>query len=136
MDTLHPHRGVAIPVSAVTFTTTTSSGPGGQHANRTQSKVVGRLDLTSAPGLGPVLRQRAIDRLGPVVEATSQTARSQSQNKALVLERLEAKLSSALHVDPPRRATRATKASAVRRVDAKQRRGAVKQQRRRPNVED
>jgi ribosome-associated protein len=136
MDALRPHRGVVIDVATVTFSTTTSSGPGGQHANRTQSKVVGRLDLRTAPGLGPVLRQRAISALGPVLEATSQTARSQAQNKQLVLERLEAKLMAALHVDAPRRATKATKASSVRRVDAKARRGAVKQHRRRPTLDD
>ena len=80
------HRTVHLPISEVQLSTTTSSGPGGQHANRTQSKVIGRIDLTTISGLGPVLRQRAIDALGPVVEASSQAQRSQVQNKAAVLQ--------------------------------------------------
>jgi ribosome-associated protein len=130
------HRTVHLPISEVQLSTTTSSGPGGQHANRTQSKVIGRIDLTTISGLGPVLRQRAIDALGQTVEASSQAQRSQVQNKAAVLQRLAEKIDAALVVSPPRRATRPTKASATRRVDAKQRRSSVKQNRRRPTSDD
>jgi len=136
MDALRPARGVTIPLDAVTIRTSRSSGPGGQHANVTASRVEVLLDVASAPGLSDAQRARVIGRLGPVVRAIAQENRSQLRNRELALERLEERLRQALHVERPRRPTKPTKGSKVRRVDAKKQRGEKKASRRRPNADD
>jgi len=136
MDALRPARGVTIPLDAVTIRTSRSSGPGGQHANVTASRVEVLLDVASCPGLSEGQRARVIGRLGPVVRAIAQEHRSQLRNRELALERLEERLRQALHVERPRRPTKPTKGSKVRRVDAKKQRGEKKASRRRPSADD
>ena len=135
-DVLHVRRGLDIPLSEITWRATTSGGPGGQHANRTLSRVEVEFDVGASSVLGPRQRQRLLDRVGPVVRASAAESRSQARNRQLALERLAARIDAALRVETPRRATRPTKSSQVRRVEAKRRRAEVKRGRRRPGDDD
>jgi ribosome-associated protein len=112
--------------------TSRSSGPGGQHANVTASRVEAVLDVRSATALNEAERARVLQRLGPVVTAVAQDARSQLRNRELALDRLEAKVARALHVAKPRHPTRPTRASKERRLTAKRRAAERKATRRRP----
>jgi ribosome-associated protein len=127
---------VRLLLSDLVVETSTPGGPGGQHANRTESKVTVKADLQTIAGFGPFQRQRVMEKLGPVAKASAAESRSQARNRVQALERLGELLAEGLKIDPLRRPTKPTKASGKRRVDAKQRRGAVKQNRRRPGVDD
>lgn len=127
---------LAIPLAEVELRTSRSSGPGGQHANVTASRVEAVFDVQSSRSLDEARRARLLERLGPVVTAVSQDARGQYRNRELALERLAAKLAAALRVPKHRRPTRPTKASRRRRLDAKRRTGERKQARRRWSPED
>ena len=135
-ETLHVRRGLDLPLSEITWRATTSGGPGGQHANRTLSRVEVELDVAASSVLGPRQRQRLLERVGPVVRASAAESRSQARNRERALERLAARVDAALRVETPRRATRPTKSSQVRRVESKRRRGEVKRRRRRPADDD
>jgi ribosome-associated protein len=135
-ETLHVRRGLDLPLSEISWRATTSGGPGGQHANRTLSRVEVEFDVAGSSVLGPRQRQRLLDRVGPVVRASAADSRSQARNRQLALERLAARIDAALRVETPRRATRPTKSSQVRRVEAKRRRAEVKRRRRRPGDDD
>ena len=124
--------GVAIPLIEVELRTSRSSGPGGQHANVTASRVEAVFDVAASEALTEAQKARIAARLGPRVTATAQDTRSQLRNRELALERLAQRLAHALEVRRPRTATRPTKASKRRRVDAKKRRGDIKRARRRP----
>ena len=113
--------------------TSRSSGPGGQHANVTASRVEAVFDVGASLVLSDEQKARVRDRLGPRVTAIAQDARSQARNRDLALERLRERLARALHVPRTRRPTRPTKASRNRRLDAKKRASERKQQRRRPS---
>jgi ribosome-associated protein len=134
--TLRVHKALAIPMSEVTWRATTSGGPGGQHANRTLSRVEVQFDVGRSTSLGPRQRARLIERYGPVVRAAASDSRSQSRNRQLALERLATRLAEGLRVDPTRRPTRPTKGSQVRRVEQKRQRSEVKRHRRAPNEND
>jgi len=129
---IRPGRGVAIPLEELEWRFTASSGPGGQHANTSNTKVEVRLDLRRSPSLSDDARERLVARLGPVVRVTCQTTRSQSRNRELAVAELERRLAAALVRTTPRRPTKATRASQRRRLDAKSRRSELKSQRRRP----
>ena len=135
-DVLQVHRGLAIPLAEVDWRATTSGGPGGQHANRTLSRVEVSFDVAASPTLGPRRRARLLERLGPVVRASASESRSQARNRDRALARLAVKLDDALRVEPTRRPTRPTKRSQERRVEAKRRHADVKRGRRRPRVDD
>jgi ribosome-associated protein len=135
-EALHVRRGLDVPLSEITWRATTSGGPGGQHANRTLSRVEVEFDVGASSVLGPRQRQRLLDRLGPVVRASAAESRSQARNRQLALERLASRLAAALRVETPRRPTRPTKSSQVRRVEGKRRRAEVKRGRRRPGDDD
>jgi ribosome-associated protein len=135
-ETLHVRRGLDLPLSEITWRATTSGGPGGQHANRTLSRVEVEFDVGASLVLGPRQRQRLLDRVGPVVRASAAESRSQARNRQLALERLATRIDAALRVEAPRRPTRPTKSSQVRRVEAKRRRSEVKRRRRRPGDDD
>ena len=124
--------GVAVPLSEVELRTSRSSGPGGQHANVTASRVEAVFDVAASEALSGAQKSRIAARLGPRVTASAQDTRSQLRNRELALERLAQRLAHALEVRRPRTATRPTKASKRRRVDAKKRRGEIKRGRRRP----
>jgi ribosome-associated protein len=131
-DLLQIRPGVAIPLDEVELRTSRSSGPGGQHANVTASRVEAVFDVAASQALTDSQKARIAARLGPRVTASAQDTRSQLRNRELALERLAQRLSHALEVRRARTATRPTKASKRRRVDAKKRRGEVKRGRRRP----
>ena len=135
-DLLNVTRSVRIPRHELQVTFSPSGGPGGQHANRSHTRVEIRLDLEASSAFGPVQRQRVIDRLGPELRVVVDDERSQTRNRALAEQRLVERLRGALHIDPPRRATKPTTASKERRIADKQRRGQLKQTRRRPGVSD
>ena len=127
--------GVVIPHSEVDLQASRSSGPGGQHANVTASRIVASFDAAASPSLNEDQRRRVVSRYGPVVRAVAQDARSQAQNRELALRRLEERLSRALHVRRPRHATTPTRGSRERRLAAKRRQGDRKAQRRRPDTD-
>jgi ribosome-associated protein len=135
-ESLHVRRGLDVPLSEITWRATTSGGPGGQHANRTLSRVEVEFDVGASSVLGPRQRQRLLDRIGPVVRASAGESRSQARNRQLALERLASRVADALRVETPRRPTRPTKSSQVRRVEGKRRRAEVKRGRRRPGDDD
>lgn len=135
-DVLRVSRSLAIPLDEIEVRATTSGGPGGQHANRSQTRIEVRLDLAAATSLGPRQRARLMERLGPVVRAGAGDERSQAQNRRLAFERLAAKLAAALRVDPPRRPTRPTGGSVARRLESKRHQAQRKTQRRRPTDDD
>ena len=125
-------RDVEIPLSEVELRTSRSSGPGGQHANVTASRVEAVFDVGASRSLTEEQKRRVTARLGPVVRATAQDTRSQTRNRELALQRLRSRLASALVVQRPRRPTKPTAAARRKRLDAKRRRSERKQARRRP----
>jgi ribosome-associated protein len=128
-------RNAAVPLSEVELRTSRSSGPGGQHANVTASRVEAVFDVAASRSLDDEQKRRITARLGPVVRATSQDTRSQSRNRELALERLAARLTAALSVQRARRATAPTPAARRKRLESKRRRSEVKRARRRPELE-
>jgi ribosome-associated protein len=124
--------GVSIPLEEIALRTSRSSGPGGQHANVTASRVEAVFDVNASAALSDSQKARIAGRLGPRVTASAQDTRSQLRNRELALERLADRLSAALEIPRPRRATRPTKASKRRRLEGKRRRSDIKQARRRP----
>lgn len=133
---LRVSRSLAIPLAELQWRTTTPGGPGGQHANRTQSRVEVRFDVEASRALGPRQRAVLLERVGPVVTATASDERSQARNRALAMERLAERLSAALRVRRPRRPTAPSAAAKARRVEDKRHRSAVKRDRRAPAAED
>ena len=127
---------VAVPLAEVVVRASRSSGPGGQHANVTSSRIEVSFDVVASEALTAEQKARVSSRLGPVVRAVAQDGRSQVRNRELALERLRGRLAGALHVPRSRRPTRPTKGSKVRRVDAKKRAGEIKRGRRRPGADD
>jgi ribosome-associated protein len=132
-EVLHIRSDLALPVSEIELRTSRSSGPGGQHANVTASRVEASFDVAASPSLSDEQRARIRSRLGPRVTASAQDTRSQHRNRELALERLASRLAHALEVRRPRTKTRPTRASQQRRVDTKKRRGEIKRARRRPD---
>ena len=124
-----------IPLSEVDLRTSRSSGPGGQHANVTASRVEAVFDVAASRSLTEQQKQRITARLGPVVRATAQDTRSQTRNRELALQRLRARLAAALVVQRPRRPTKPTAAARRKRLDSKHRHSQRKQARRRPEPE-
>jgi ribosome-associated protein len=135
-DSLEIRPGVVVPLTEIELRTSRSSGPGGQHANVTASRVEASFDVHASRALTADQRARIASRLGPRVTATAQDTRSQLRNRELALERLAQRLAAALEVRRPRRQTRPTAASKRRRVEGKRRRSETKRTRRRPASEE
>jgi ribosome-associated protein len=129
-------RSCAIPLDELEWRFTTSGGPGGQHANTSNTRVEVRFDISESPALGPRQRARLLERLGPIVRVTASDTRSQARNRDLALERLRSRLADGLRVSRSRHATAPTPASRRQRVDEKRRRGEVKRLRARPPADD
>jgi ribosome-associated protein len=125
-----------IDAAEITWRFTTSGGPGGQHANKAATRAEARFDVATSPSLTPGQRERLIEAVGPQVVVVVDDTRSQSRNRDLAVERLLARLAAGLHRDPPRTATKPSKASKTRRVEAKRRRGDPKRDRAKPRPED
>ena len=128
-------RHVDIPLDEVELRASRSSGPGGQHANVTASRIEAVFDVAASRTLSDDEKRRVMARCGPRVTAVAQDARSQARNRELALERLRERLSRALAVPRSRRATKPTKASRERRLDAKRRESQLKAGRRRPPLD-
>ena len=129
-------RDARVPLREITLRTSRSSGPGGQHANVTASRVEAVFDVEASEALTDEQKRRVIARLGPRVTAVAQDARSQARNRDLALERLRRRLAEALTPRRHRRPTRPTSASVHRRLDTKRRQAARKRDRRRPAGDD
>lgn len=123
---------VAIPLAEVEVRASRSSGPGGQHANVTESRVEAVFDVAASAALSEEQKTRLMSRAGPRVRASAQDTRSQARNRELALERLRDRLRSGLAVRPARRATRPSRAADRRRLEAKRRASRRKRLRRRP----
>lgn len=129
-------RSLVIPASELQWKFTASGGPGGQHANTSNTRAEVRFDVEASETLGPIQRQRILTRLGSVVRVSASDERSQTRNRALAAERLADKIRRALRVDPPRRPTKPSAGATERRLGEKARRGSLKAQRRtRPDAD-
>jgi len=128
-------RSVTIPASEIRFRVSRSSGPGGQHANTSETRVEALFDVDASESLTARQRQRVRTKVGAVVRVVAQDERSQARNRDLAVERLVAKLRDALRVERRRVATRPTKASVERRLETKRRRSVVKRARGTPSDE-
>jgi ribosome-associated protein len=126
---------LTIPLAEVTVRASRSSGPGGQHANVTASRVEASFDVRASATLSEAQRRCLLARRGPRVVAVAQDARSQARNRELALQRLAERIAQSLVVPKRRRATRPTAASRERRLAAKRRATQRKTERRRPEAD-
>ncbi|MFN0153311.1 MAG: alternative ribosome rescue aminoacyl-tRNA hydrolase ArfB [Gaiella sp.] len=132
-DSIRVTRSVSLPRDEIVFRVSRSSGPGGQHANKAETRVEAVFDVEASQALTEIQKRRVVTRLGPVVRAVSQDERSQLRNRELATQRLVARLAEGLRVERKRRATAPTKASREKRLEGKKRRGQTKQLRRAPD---
>jgi ribosome-associated protein len=135
-EVLRIDERLSLPLAEIELRTSRSSGPGGQHANVTASRVEAVFDVEASQALDEAQRVRLLERAGPVVTAVAQDARGQSRNRELALERLAAKIAAALRVRRKRRPTKPTRASRRRRLEQKRRTGERKRGRRRPPLDE
>jgi ribosome-associated protein len=129
-------RHAAIPLHEVVVRASRSSGPGGQHANVTASRIEASFDVAASTSLSDEQKRRVIARLGPRVTAVAQDARSQTRNRELALDRLQRRLTAALAVKRARKPTTPSRSAVQRRLEAKLRQSARKRDRRAPPQED
>ena len=127
------NRRLAIPLAEIELRFSRSSGPGGQHAQKTETRVEAVFDVEASATLTDAQKQRLLARAGPVVRAVAQDERSQWRNRETALERLAAALASGLATTRPRKQTAPTAASRERRLTGKRRRADVKRLRRPPD---
>jgi ribosome-associated protein len=135
-DPMQVTRGVSIPLSEVELRVSRSSGPGGQHANVTASRVEAIFDVTASQSLSEEQRRRVMARCGPRITAVAQDTRSQARNRELALERLRSRLAVALAVQRRRRPTSPSRAARTERLESKRKRSETKRARRRPRSDD
>jgi len=126
-------RSVAIPLEEIELRVSRSSGPGGQHAQTSETRVEAVFDVEASATLSPTQKRRVVTRAGPVLRAVAQDERSQARNRELALERLAARLREALRVPRKRVATKPSAAARERRLEEKRRRGKTKRLRRPPD---
>jgi ribosome-associated protein len=131
-ESIQVTKTVAIPVSEIELRFSRSSGPGGQHAQKTETRVEASFDVEASTGLTERQKARVVRRAGPVIRAVAQDERSQARNRELAVERVVAALREALKVQRRRKPTKPTAASRERRLQEKRRRGETKQLRRPP----
>jgi ribosome-associated protein len=132
-ESIQVHNRLAIPLEEIDFRYSRSSGPGGQHAQKTETRVEALFDVDASETLSEAQKGRLRKRLGPVVRAVAQDERSRTRNRELALERLAATLRAGLRVERKRRPTRPTAAARERRLEGKKRRGTTKRLRRPPD---
>ncbi|NCG25374.1 MAG: aminoacyl-tRNA hydrolase [Actinobacteria bacterium] len=128
--------GWEIPEAEIDFRFVASGGPGGQHANRSNTKVDATFNIAESPSMPEGLRQRVMERLGQTVRATVDDERSQLRNRQIAIERLRGRVAAAGKVERPRRATKPTRGSKKRRVEAKRQRSDLKRGRQKPGRDD
>ena len=132
-DALQVNDGVAIPLTEIELRASRSSGPGGQHANVTASRIEAVFDVRASEALTDAQRKRLLERIGERVTATAQDTRSQARNRELALDRLRTKLAIGLAKPKTRRATKPSRAAKEKRLEEKRRASERKAQRRRPD---
>jgi ribosome-associated protein len=135
-DELRIDERLSIPLAEIELRASRSSGPGGQHANVTASRVEAVFDVRASSALDDARRGLLIERAGPVITAVAQDARGQARNRELALERLAQKIAVSLVVPRRRRPTRPSRAARQRRLARKRQTGERKRTRRRPAGED
>lgn len=123
---------LVLPLAELSWRFSRSGGPGGQHANTSDTRAEVRFDIVGSPSLGPRQRARLQERFGTEVRVVASDERSQARNRELALERLAERLADALRVSAPRRPTKPSRASDRRRLEAKRRQSSRKADRRRP----
>jgi ribosome-associated protein len=135
-DRLRINGSLAIPLAEIELRASRSSGPGGQHANVTASRIEAVFDVGASEALSDGERQRLLAKLGPRVTAIAQDTRSQTRNRELALERLRERIAAALVVQRTRRDTRPSRGAKERRLKGKRVRSDVKRGRQRPSRDD
>ena len=128
--------GLAIPLAEIELRASRSSGPGGQHANVTASRIEAVFEIDESATLSEEQKRRLRARFGPRVTAVAQDARSQARNRALAIERLQERIQAGLRTRKRRRPTKATRAAKERRLSQKRRRSEIKRARRPPGPHD
>jgi len=131
-ESIRVTRSVSVPVSEIEIRVSRSSGPGGQHAQKSATRVEAVFDVEASDALTDVQRRRVVARAGPVVRAVAQDERSQLRNRELAVDRLVEKLRAALAVPRRRTPTKPTAAARERRLESKRRRARTKRLRRPP----
>jgi len=131
-ESIRVTRSVVLPVREIELRTSRSSGPGGQHAQKSETRVEAVFDVESSSALSETQKRRVVAKAGPVLRAVAQDERSQLRNKELATERLVAALRAALYVPRKRKPTAPSKASKERRLEEKKRRSQVKRLRKPP----
>jgi ribosome-associated protein len=135
-DELKIDESLSIPLSEIELRASRSSGPGGQHANVTDSRIEAVFDVVASQVLSDDQRDRLVNRLGPRIDAVAQDARGQARNRELALKRLAEKIAIGLHVERERRPTRPTRSAKERRLESKRRTSQKKQRRGGPGRDD
>ena len=133
VDAVRVTRSVLLPLDEVELRYSRSSGPGGQHAQKSETRVEAVFDVEASRALSPAQKRRVVARAGPVLRAVAQDERSRLRNRELALERLVDGLRAALHVPRSRVPTGPTQASRKRRLERKRRQGEQKRLRRPPH---
>ena len=123
-------RSVVLPLAEVELQVSRSSGPGGQHAQKSETRVVAVFDVEASHALTAAQKRRVVAKAGPVLRAVAQDERSQTRNRELAVERLVAALREALRVERKRVPTKPSAAAKERRLQQKKRRSQTKRLRR------
>jgi ribosome-associated protein len=134
-ESIRVTRSVLLPLAEIELRVSRSSGPGGQHAQKSSTRVEALFDVEASEALSDVQKRRVVARAGPVLRAVAQDERSQLRNRELAVERLVEKLRAALAVPRRRVPTKPTVASRERRLEAKRKRARTKSLRRPPAPE-
>ena len=129
-ESIRVTRSVVLPRTEIELRTSRSSGPGGQHAQKSETRVEAVFDVEASSALSEGQKKRVLAKIGPVLRAVAQDERSQLRNKELATERVVAILREALRVERKRVPTKPSRAAEQRRLDDKRRRGEVKRLRR------
>jgi len=129
-ESIRVTRSVSIPRSEIELRFSRSSGPGGQHAQKSDTRVEATFDVEASAALTPTQKRRVAARAGPVIRAIAQDERSQWRNRELATERLVEALREALKVPRKRRPTKPSRAAVERRLEQKRRRSQLKRRRR------
>jgi ribosome-associated protein len=132
-ESIRVTRSVTIPLSEIDFRYSRSSGPGGQHAQKSETRVEALFDVEASSALTDRQKHRVVRKAGPVLRAIAQDERSQARNRELAVERIADALREALRVERRRVATKPSKAAVKRRLEQKRRRSETKRLRQRPN---
>ena len=132
-ESIRVTRSVSIPLSEIELRFSRSSGPGGQHAQKSETRVEALFDVEASAALTARQKHRVVRKAGPILRAIAQDERSQARNRELAIERVADALREALHVERPRRPTKPSKAAVERRLEQKRRRSQTKRLRRPPS---